>query len=566
MLLAAALLLVLLPLWSFVPGFFLVRRLRARPVEKLVLAVGASLLLTYLVSFTIYLFDGGPLWNWTATCVCLAALLPCLGDLRRLWPRVRGVMAGFAVLLVWSLGWLALVRNYSGGGWYGDWAEHFQRAGFFLKHLPVQTVLLGGYLVPARPPLANLVAAHFLAHVGARFELFQLASTFVNALAVLPCFLLAPMLGGRRRGVLVALLAFSPYVLQNVTYTWTKMPATFFVLLGVAVYLAGLRRPGTWRIPAAFAALAAGFLAHYSAGPSLVFCAAHYLIAVLPRQRRWHELGAAAISGVAVLSTWFSWSLATYGLAGTLATNTSVAYSSHFSLAGNVGKILLNIADTLVPYPLRHVGLAYVQQASAVGLLRDAAFLAYQCDLLPAIGITGGIVTLLLLARMLLARRPRPREATFLLALAGVAIPLGIAVVGERDYFGLAHICLAPIVLLTITWLASSLPRLPASLRWTLAAGAAVDLVLGIALHFHVQSVVEAPASGWALSRVAADNLALKRTLGLEFVGDGLAAYATAIRAALALLAVALLWVLVRAAARPSHASGGGLAPPETGC
>ena len=48
------LLLLLLPVCSFAPGFFFLRKLRWNPLEKLCGSIGLSLILLYLASWGIY--------------------------------------------------------------------------------------------------------------------------------------------------------------------------------------------------------------------------------------------------------------------------------------------------------------------------------------------------------------------------------------------------------------------------------------------------------------------------------------------------------------------------------
>jgi len=163
-----------------------------------------------------------------------------------------------------------MIRNYSGLDWYGDWLEHFQRSLFFLHRFPADAPIIMGYRLPARPPMMNVLAAFFMAQTQDRFELFQVASAFLNTLVVLPCCLMLPALGLARRPrtlPLVALFAFSPVVMENATYTWTKSLSVFFVVLALWFYLAGWRKNDRPRMVAAFLALSAGLLVHYSAGP-----------------------------------------------------------------------------------------------------------------------------------------------------------------------------------------------------------------------------------------------------------------------------------------------------------
>src|SRR5260221_339020 len=81
---------------------------------------------------------------------------------------------------------------------------------------------------------------------------------FLNLLPWFPCCLALPLLARSRRfGVLplAALFATSPIVMQNATYTWTKLLTVFFAVLATALYLKGWRRNSGIRIVFAFQCL-----------------------------------------------------------------------------------------------------------------------------------------------------------------------------------------------------------------------------------------------------------------------------------------------------------------------
>src|SRR5215469_13394555 len=161
-------LLALVPLCAFAPGFYLVRRLRWKPVEKLCGAVGLSLALIYLASFVIFWMgpaDGQvqPLPYAAVTLLCLILAVASRKDAACLWraPAVRRAVYGYGFLAAWTFVMLAAIRNYSGASWASDWLEHFQRSLYFLYRFPVSTGIMNHYTLAARPPLMNLVAAFF---------------------------------------------------------------------------------------------------------------------------------------------------------------------------------------------------------------------------------------------------------------------------------------------------------------------------------------------------------------------------------------------------------------------
>jgi hypothetical protein len=469
-------------------------------------------------------------------CVALAAV--CWKDIGRLVraPSVRCALWGFGFLSIWTGLLVAMIRCYSGAGWAGDWLEHLQRTLFFLHHFPADTAFVPlNYALPARPPMWNVLASFFLAQTAERFELFQVVFAFLNLLLFLPCCLLMPALSKRAKGrtwLLVLLFATSPVVMENATYAWTKAGAAFYVLLALGLYLAGWRKQDRIRTTAAFVALAAGLLAHYSAGPYVVVLTLHYLVRVFPkRQRKWRELaGIAALCGL-LLGTWLFWSLAVYGEQITFASNTTVTFSQEYE-GSTAGKMAANLLDTIVPIVMRDPALLEkYDQPNAAGQLRDNAFIFYQVNAIFGMGLAGGPLVIWLLYRALRRRRvepaaqaPAPRAVRpaargkrqiakvparitgalgspgapavreFWLILIVCSALLGIMVVGERDPQGVGHLTLLSLQAMGLTLLAAAIPwqhrplaiPLPAIL---LLAGCAVDCSLGVLLQARMENL-----------------------------------------------------------------------------
>jgi len=543
------LLLILLVVCSFAPGFYFLRKLRWSPLEKLCGSVGLSLILLYLASWAVYCFGerGHDMPVHAAPFVvvslaCLAAAAVCWKDIDRLAraKSVRQVLAGFGFLTIWTAVLMATIRNYSGAGWYGDWLEHFQRSLFFLRHFPADTPIFSGYSLPARPPMMNVLAGFFLAQTADRFELFQVVFAFLNLLLFLPCCLIMPVFGGRakrRTWLLAMLFAAGPVVIENITYSWTKALAAFYVVLALWFYLAGWRKRNRVRTTAAFVALAGGLLVHYSAGPYVAVLTLHYLLCVFPkRQQKWRELaGIAAICGL-LLSTWLLWSVAVYGADVTFASNTSVTSSQKYT-GSTWWKIASNLFDTLVPAVARDPALLrQFDQPNFAGRLRDWAFLFYQVNAIFGMGLVGGPLILWLMYRAFRWKRKEPDarppvrakrrvgeasafrrkrkepdarplargkgmsgevpertagapELRFWQILIAGCLFLGVAVVGERDLFGSAHLTLLSLQALGLSMLAAVIPWRRRSLAILLLAGCAVDFSLGVLLQARVESL-----------------------------------------------------------------------------
>jgi hypothetical protein len=492
------LLLCLLLICSLAPGFYCVRKLPWSPLEKLAGGVGLSLVLLYLASWGIFCFlprgAGGAFGAVSLICVLLGILArKDLAGLIRSF-RVRRAVLGYAFLLLWTMVILAMIRNYSGLDWGHDWFEHFQRSLFFLHHFPAHTPILGGYELPARPPMMNVLAAFFLDRTQDRFELFQVASAFLNTLVFLPCCLMLPALGLARRPrilPLVALFAFSPVVMENATYPWTKSLSAFFAILAFWFYLAGWRKNDRVRMAAAFLALSAGLLVHYSAGPYCLLLGLHYLLRVFwKRPRKWRELAAIVVPCALLLATWFAWSVAAYGPKVTLQSNTSVTSARQYR-GNSLLKIGANLADSVVPYVLRS-GLTSTGQTNSAGVLRDNAFAFYQVNLIFGMGLAGGPFVLWLLWGFVRRRSAGSREWRFWRLLIPLCVFVGIAVVGERDPYGAAHLTLIPLQILGLSLIAAAFPwRRVAALA--VVAGCIVDFSLGVFLQARIEALENTP-------------------------------------------------------------------------
>jgi hypothetical protein len=160
---------------------------------------------------------------------------------------------------------------------------------------------------------------------------------------------------------------------------------------------------------------------------------------------------------------------------------------------------------------------------------------------------------------------------------------LGIAVHGERDTFGVAHVTLQPLVLLGLTLLAASFRFLPTLLRGALLAGCVLDFAVGIFLQVHIENLALDPQNPpdaafrlvpvydqgvetgvtieTDLSPAARVNLIAKYAVAprfarnptepVEFIGDHAAGFSGVLKGLVIVTAVLLLIRLGREALRP---------------
>ena len=333
------------------------------------------------------------------------------------------------------------------------------------------------------------------------------------------------------------------------------------------------------RFPLAFALLCVGFLVHFSVGPYALFLGLHYLLAVWWRRpRRWAEAGVIGGASVAVLACWFSWSIYHYGAKTTFTSTSAVSDSAKMTGSENATNIAKNVGNTLLPTILRTppstlqfvgpgpgvpdapptapavhppaatavVGPADdrdpvrldLEQLGLAGQIRDYTFLIYQVSLPGGLGFVGFGLTLVLLWRAHKGRTPTvPSVRRFWLAFVPVVFVVGTAVYGGTDRFGVAHICLQPLILCGLCLVAGGVWTLPAWARYVLLSGLVLDFALGVLLQatlehrlFQIETVSAGganPGFGYRVvigpdvpSRAAQNNLGNKLAGRFTFWGD----------------------------------------------
>lgn len=531
------------------PGLWVLRRCHWAPLETLCASIGLSFLMLYfwawIGSLTGFLPLAASLWSLIA----LGLTLVVRKDVVGLWREesVRVSVLAWIALLFWVLLLQSLIRHYGGADWSGDWYEHYQRAVYFtLWPLDSSFLFIDRYLLPARPPLMNILAADVVAQLGSAFPIFQVFHSVLSTLIFLPVLALAGSFKPARRlspWILAIFFALSPLFCQNATYTWTRLFTGFYVVLGLILYLNAWRLKDEKRMIGAFAALAAGLLTHYSAGPYLVILAAHYLVVLWRnRPRAWRELVLIVGAGSIILLSWFGWSLAVYGTRATLGSNTSVTESEKLTPGQNLVKIGLNVERTLIPFPF-HRSLPEDRQRFAPGvLLRDTSFLLYQNNFVFAMGSLNWIVIFVLLFRGLRkGRDDTPPSCRFWVMFIGGTLFLGIAVHGALTDWGLAHICLQPLVLMALGFLAVQFTRLELPLKGLVIAGLLADFLLGIALHvFLLHSNINP-----GLGTITTFNWLIKKRVGLVFLGDLMASWGPVLQVVFFVTGLALVLALV---------------------
>jgi len=527
----------------------LVRCIELDDDERLTVTVGLSLIIVYLLAFAGYLVDApasvalaimaaSAACCWAHRCSLQAMLTSQIGRAQAIG---LGLVVGHGLLLD------AAIRNYNGLLWAGDWYEHYERAMFFIlrpdahqaRFLPY---LAKPYLLPARPPMMNILAAEYLSVGSPAFSSFQAVSTVLNSWACVPAVALAGRLARALtlRSVnatyaAAAGLVVLPACAQNITFPWTKMLSAFFVLAAILMLFRQEATLSRVRLLLSGIFLGAAISVHYSAA---VF-ALPIGVAFTLRGSRWGRGAFAAstlmVPAALVLIPWLAYSLAVFGAGQTFGSNTTVTDAANLGPIENGLKILLNIRDTAVPHFLRDsppLMRDLMQQGNYSARIRDWWFAPLQVNFPMAIGT---ITQLILLGSAMTYRRwpvaVRQLTGPWISVLSAAGM-IGIAVHGARDTLGLAHICLQPLILAAAAAATVALPRLPAWIRIAAVVGLAWDYVLGVILHFHLESlpikvlpIVSANGASdfgntFRIGGAATMNAYLKESAHLTFIGD----------------------------------------------
>jgi hypothetical protein len=560
-----ALLLVLMAVGSVGPGLFFVRRLRWNPSETLCASLGLSLLLIFALSLLIHLFRLPVGAHYVVTAALFGLVVVTRHDLFRLLRHagVQQQLAAYALLLVMGLVMISVIRNFSGGTSVWDWLEQYRQARYFLDSAGVEKVLSdihsGDQPVSfaSRSSLLNAVAAHYMAQAGQDYPVFQIVVLFLSLLVYFPLDLMGRWFAGRQRfprSLLVALLALNPVLWWNTTFTWTKVLASFYVILAVWFYLAACRKRDQFRMSAAFGCVCAAFLVDTYAAPYAVMLGLHYLLFVLPtREQRGREVLRIALASAILLCTWVPMSLATFH-GRTDATHAEPGQTtSELS-----GQIAWNCIASIVPHPLRSSTAAvdesmHLSQPTLLGRVRDHYFLTLEGVCYASIGSVGGLLVLFLLVRDL--RRPAPQGITrfWIFFLTGSAL-LGLALAPLPRLEGVWYLSGQPLTYLGVAYLAACFSSLPVFLRVAGILGCAFDALVGILLHFKLEnlriSFQEDPERGMVCRTILSDwamvNGREKFEAGLAFVGDYFRALAPFLLWCLLLLCSLVLVQLIR--------------------
>jgi hypothetical protein len=481
---------------------------------------------------------------------------------------VDGLLAWLA-LTIWILGLQSLVVVYGGGTWFGDWHEHYERAVFFLDHLPPETKFLNGYWsLAARGPMFNAAAAVPMAAFGRAFADYQSIATVLNTFAMIPMALLLRDMGRlSQRAALfwsAVLFGLAPFAVQQEMFTATKFFTLAFVLGGIHVYRIGLKENRPWVASGSFAIFAAGVLAHYLVLPFAAFFAIHFIFSAIRRHWNWRFVAGSGLASALLMASWFAYLVSTFGLSTTLTANSTLGDYGRGSPgpygvpASRAVVFLGNLVTTTIPYSWRHefsgIGRAprHVQMDARAGaavapapaeLNRKTEWFSSLADntgsILGTLGFAGSAGAVLAAIMAIRRRRPAaagdpPREVPgplFWMMFFGVGMPLCILASPQYAPNGLAHVNLQPYAAIAAVLLFRHLRTSPNWTKGVLVAVFLVESALSTGTRVYLQArrvpLVLRDRRPMATAKLDVDpihvsNYMLKLETNTEFISDRL--------------------------------------------
>ena len=457
-----------------------------------------------------------------------------LGPLRGEWPIVLLLLAAAA----WMLACAITLPMLYGGGWMGDWLEHYQRTQYFLTGVRPPRISM-----TARPPLFNVVAASWAGTLGRSFADYQTIHAFLGVLALLGAtlFYVHSTRDSRPRAIALCFvcLLLHPVLATNALYPWSRMLTTFCALAGVYFYMrAHLDREARLYAPA-FLALGAAVASHFSSGTLAVVIGLHWLYSIARGRVPARAVAQVAAAGIATVGVWLLWSVRTFGWARTLSSHTTADNFAAVGLEGVARQWAYNLATTLIPF-WDGQGLArWFRQESQAGALYDGLHLYWAGTLVGSVS-TALAVTLLVgrigggLPKDFLGRA----EVRFLLGLIAATFFASFLTIPNLEVAGISQLALQPVSLILFGLGLALVRESSAWVRRTFV----IAYFLEGALFYALKTFDRAGLGPDQLSFGYAINAGLKAKHQLAFVADHAADVAGVVRV-LVWLAIPALFV-----------------------
>ncbi len=343
----------------YFPGRILIERFNFKKEEKFVLSFAISCFLFYIFGFLGYVINAKPfIFNGL---LLLLILFYCFFYILKNKFFFEELNLYFFLCFLFLIFYQSFIPFYSGGMWFFDWFEHYFRTIIFLDKLPLN-ISFQGCIIPSRPPFFNLVCYFFQSIIGKDFYKYQIISTFLNSLLILSVYLFCKgALKIENKNLFLFtffILFFNPYILRQITYTWTKSLSAYYTLCGLYFYIKFMENKDRFYLYFSPFLFGCGFIVHYSAGPYILPIIFHFLYNVYKEKKLVSEFLIFNLIFSLLIFTYFSWSIRNFGIYNTFLSNTTFQGQKNLIFKERIEKDINNFFKTIFPViPKRFISI-----------------------------------------------------------------------------------------------------------------------------------------------------------------------------------------------------------------
>jgi len=335
----------------YFPGRIIVEKINIENDEKFVLSFGISCFLFYIIGFSGYIINANST-IFNGIFLLISLILSLILIYKNKIQIENKLLTYFLTSFLFVIFYQSFIPFYSGGLWFFDWFEHYLRTCFFLHKLPLNIEFMG-YIIPSRPPLFNIVSFFYLSIIGADFYKYQIISSILNLFLILSVYLFCKnylKIENKYLFIFVCfILILNPYILRQITYTWTKSMCAYYVICGLYFYLKFFKNNEKIYLVFSSLFLGIGFIVHFSAGPYILGILLHFLFKSFFERKFFKNFLIFCLIFFTTIFTYFSWSIKNYGIKNSFLSNTTYLEQKDMSFVKRIEKDFNNFYKTVLP-------------------------------------------------------------------------------------------------------------------------------------------------------------------------------------------------------------------------
>ncbi|GEM_PF-2746807 len=454
------LILSLFVFWSlYFPGRIIIEKTNYEKNEKFVLSFGISCFLFYIVGFLGYIINvNSTIFNGLFLLIFL--IISAILNYKNKIQIESNLLISFFISFLFIIFYQSFIPFYSGGMWFYDWFEHYLRTIFFLDRLPLN-ITFASLKFPSRPPFFNILCFFYLSIIGPDFYKYQIVSSMLNLFLILSIYLLCKkyFLKNENKNFFIfvcIILILNPYILKQITYTWTKAISAYYVICGLYFYLNFLKNYEKTSLIFSSLFLGIGFIVHFSAGPYIFGILFHFLFRSFFKKILFKKFLIFVSLFFATIFTYFSWSIKNYGLKDTFLTNTTYQQQKDMNFIKRIEKDVNNLYKTIFP-------IIPKEYRSVFSIYNDRKFEIFNFILpLYYSNILGNLTfTLSFFLIFLFFKKPEKLflniDKHFLKFYIPFTFFISLIVNPTKDLCGVAHVSFLPFICILLTFIISEI-------------------------------------------------------------------------------------------------------------